>query len=42
MGSAIIPMSIDEGWTSKEGADAACMAFPWLFFIGWSLTFSAL
>ena len=42
MGSAIIPLTIDKGWASKEGADAACMATPWLFFIGWSLTFSAL
>jgi len=42
MGSAIIPLTIDERWASSEGTDAACMAIPWLFFIGWSLTFSAL
>jgi hypothetical protein len=41
MGSAIIPLTIDDGWLS-QGADAACMATPWLISIGWSLTFSAL
>ncbi len=42
MGSSIIPMSICDEWVSSKGADAACMAFPWLFMVGWSLTFSAL
>jgi hypothetical protein len=41
MGSAIIPLTIDDGWSSR-GADEACMAIPWLISIGWSLTFSAL
>jgi hypothetical protein len=36
-GLAIIPLSIDQ-----RGADAACMALPWLLAIGFSLTFSAL
>jgi hypothetical protein len=37
VGMAIIPLSIDQ-----KGADAACMSFPWLLTIGFSLTFSAL
>jgi len=34
-GLAIIPLY-------QKGADAACMSFPWLLTIGFSLTFSAL
>jgi len=36
-GMAIIPLSIDQ-----KGANAACMSYPWLLTIGFSLTFSAL
>mmetsp|Transcript_18477 Transcript_18477/g.39971 ORF Transcript_18477/g.39971 Transcript_18477/m.39971 type:complete len:910 (+) Transcript_18477:305-3034(+) len=42
MGLAIIPATIDLGDTNQKGADAACMAFPWLLTSGFSLTFSAL
>mmetsp|Transcript_28701 Transcript_28701/g.53060 ORF Transcript_28701/g.53060 Transcript_28701/m.53060 type:complete len:899 (-) Transcript_28701:897-3593(-) len=42
MGLSIIPLTIDLGVTDQKGADAACMAFPWLLAVGFSLTFSAL
>ena len=42
MASAIIPMSIDDSLVSERGCDFACMATPWLFCIGFSITFSAL
>jgi len=42
MGSALIPLSIDDGVTTVEGASAACMAVPWLFFMGFVTAFSAL
>ena len=35
MALGIVPLSI-------EGSDAACMATPWLLFLGFTLTFSAL
>jgi gamma-aminobutyric acid type B receptor len=42
MGSAIIPLSLDPGVVSLEGASRACIAMPWLLACGFSLTFSAL
>lgn len=42
MGCSIIPLTIEEGGADQEGANAACMSFPWLLAIGFSLTFSAL
>lgn len=42
MGLAIIPLTIDLRVTDQKGADAACMAVPWLLAVGFSLTFSAL
>ena len=30
MGSAIIPLSIDDSIASPEGCSMACMAFPWV------------
>ncbi|KAL7534423.1 hypothetical protein ACHAXR_007962 [Thalassiosira sp. AJA248-18] len=42
MALSIIPLTLDLGVTDQEGADAACISFPWLLTIGFSLTFSAL
>ncbi|KAL7552031.1 hypothetical protein ACHAWF_015242, partial [Thalassiosira exigua] len=42
LGSSIIPLSIDDSIASEEGASVACMAFPWLVCLGFSLIFSAL
>lgn len=42
LASAIIPLTVDLGITSQEGANAACMSYPWLLALGFSLTFSAL
>ena len=42
MGSSIIPMSLDDGVISSDGKSIACMAMPWLFVIGFGITFSAL
>ena len=42
MGSAIIPLSIDDEVASEEGCDVACMSTPYLISIGFSLIFSAL
>lgn len=41
-GLAIVPLMIDIGVTDQDGANAACMALPWLLATGFSLTFSAL
>lgn len=41
-GLSIIPLTANLGITDPEGADAACMAFPWLVCLGFSLTFSML
>ena len=40
--SAIIPLSIDDQFATEQGSDVACMAAPWLFFLGFALTFAAL
>lgn len=42
MGSAIIPLSIDDENHSQRGADIACMSSPWLINIGFTISFSAL
>ena len=42
MGSSIIPLSIDDEVASTKGCDIACMAFPYLLCIGWTLVFAAL
>lgn len=42
MGSAIIPMGIDDGQASASGVSVACMATPWLVAIGFSICFAAL
>jgi hypothetical protein len=39
---AIIPLVIDDNVLSAEMADLACMATPWLYSIGFVLTFAAL
>jgi len=40
--SSIIPLSIDDKYASEQGSDVACMATPWLFFLGFAFTFAAL
>ena len=40
MGSAMIPLSIDD--ENDKNADAACMSVPWLVFVGFTTSFSAL
>ncbi|KAL3923679.1 MAG: hypothetical protein SGILL_001521 [Bacillariaceae sp.] len=42
MGSAMIPMGIDDGLASDRGVDIACMSVPWLASTGFTLAFSAL
>ena len=42
MGSAIIPLSLDDEVLSQRGASMACMAVPWLFSVGYVLSFTAL
>lgn len=42
MASAIVPLSQEETTADKAGLDAACMAAPWLYVIGFAVAFSAL
>eukprot|EP00566_Odontella_aurita_P015761 CAMPEP_0113582996 /NCGR_PEP_ID=MMETSP0015_2-20120614/32248_1 /TAXON_ID=2838 /ORGANISM="Odontella" /LENGTH=287 /DNA_ID=CAMNT_0000487777 /DNA_START=121 /DNA_END=981 /DNA_ORIENTATION=- /assembly_acc=CAM_ASM_000160 len=42
MGCTLIPLSIDDGIATERGAGIACMTVPWLFFMGFVITFSAL
>ncbi|KAK1740311.1 GABA-B receptor-like protein [Skeletonema marinoi] len=42
MGCAVIPLSLDPGVVSMEGASIACVSVPWLLACGFSMTFSAL
>lgn len=42
LAATIIPLSIDDGIASEQGCNNACMSTPWLFFIGFVVTFSAL
>ena len=42
MVSSIIPRSIDESIASVRGCNIACVATPWLFSMGFAITFSAL
>jgi hypothetical protein len=42
LGSAMIPLGIDDGLVSAHGVDIACMSTPWLLSTGFSLAFSAL
>ncbi len=40
--SSIIPLSLDPGVVSVEGASIGCIFMPWLLACGFSMTFSAL
>ena len=42
MALAIIPVSMDEGAGIQRSLDVSCSLFPWLFSIGFVVTFSAL
>lgn len=42
MASTIFPLGIDDEHTSDRGCDIACMASPWLYSIGFVISFSAL
>jgi gamma-aminobutyric acid type B receptor len=42
MSSAIFPMSINDGVASVHGCNIACMSVPWILFVGFAITFSAL
>jgi hypothetical protein len=42
LGSAILPMSVDNGSFSDSACSTACMSIPWLLALGWSIAFSAL
>lgn len=42
MGIAIIPLSIDDIGPWKEMASKACMCVSWLFFVGFTVSFSAI
>ena len=40
--TSIIPYSLEDTLDSQEGRDIACMAFPWLLSLGFTVTLSAL
>jgi len=40
--SAMIPLSIDDGFASQKQLDAACNVFPWLFSMGFSILFATI
>lgn len=42
MGSAIIPLSMDDEKYDERATDVACMSIPWLMSIGFTTTFCAL
>lgn len=42
MGFSIIPLGMDDSSMDEDGCDIACVAFPWLITLGFSITFSAL
>jgi ABC-type sugar transport system substrate-binding protein len=42
MGSAMIPLGIEDEHFSQKSTDIACMSIPWLLVIGFCITFSAL
>lgn len=42
MGSALIPLSIDDEIATQKGCDVKCMALPWLLCMGFSIAMSAL
>lgn len=42
MGSAMIPMSLDDEIVSREAASIACMAYTWLLSLGFSISYAAL
>ena len=42
MGSSLIPLGYDDGIVSQEAAGKACMAFPWLLSMGFTVAMSAL
>merc|ERR1711865_1126214 len=42
MGTAILPLSIDESIASVKGCSIACMSVLWLIAIGFSVCFAAL
>lgn len=42
MGTAMIPLGIDDEIASDSACSAACMAFPWLLSIGFTIAMSAL
>ena len=42
MGLSIIPLGIDDSSASDDGCSMACMAFPWLLSIGFSIAYAAL
>ena len=42
MGLSIVPLSLDDGLVSEQGADRACMSVLWLFSMGFTIAQSAL
>jgi 7 transmembrane sweet-taste receptor of 3 GCPR len=42
LGTSLIPLSIDDSLVSADGCDVACVAFPWLFCLGFSIAFAAI
>ena len=42
MGLSILPLGIDDEVSTHRACSAACMVFPWLFTLGFSISFSAL
>jgi len=42
LGLSIIPLTADDHNSSQRAADAACMSFPWILFLGFTTVFSAL
>jgi hypothetical protein len=42
LGSAIIPLGMDDGAVSETAATRACRSIPWLLSMGWSIVFATL
>jgi gamma-aminobutyric acid type B receptor len=42
MGASIIPLTVDDQFSTEEGCDIACQIFPWLLLNGFVIAFSAL
>ena len=42
MCGTVVPISVDDGWASQQQCDDACRMMPWIYFLGFSLFYTAL